>query len=72
MQKPLVTQQPENHRIILMFKLRIWYSGSLYDLIHPQGICGQLMWKELTAGEGTGVYEGKKPVRGRGYFKNEL
>lgn len=30
------------------------------------------MWKELTAGKRTGVYEGKKTVRGRGYFKNEL
>lgn len=49
--KLLVTQQPENHRIISMFKLRIWYSGSLYGLSHPQGGCRQLTWKEMMSGE---------------------
>lgn len=66
--KLLVTQQPENHRIISMFKLRIWYWGLLYGLIHPQGICGQLMWKEMTAWEGKGVYEAKKAAREEGTF----
>lgn len=68
-QKLLVTQQPENHRIISMFELRLWYLVSLYGLSHPQGVCGQLMWKEMMSGERAGVYEAKKPGGGRGYFK---
>lgn len=60
--KLLVTQQPENYRIISPFKLQLWDPGSLYGFGSSSG--NLLTAYAMTAVEWTGIYQAKKEKGG--------
>lgn len=60
--KLLVTQQPENYRIISTFKLQLWDPGSLYGFGSSSGNLRTAY--AMTAVEWTGIYQAKKEKGG--------
>lgn len=67
--KLLVTQQPENYRIISTFKLQLRDPGSLYGFGSSSGNLRTAY--ATTAAEWTGIYQAQKKEKGRRCFKNE-